>query len=242
MTSFPISRKFNPIFIVLILGCIVIISASLLLTQSQSRHQNGLQVDSDTQAFQVISAERTGRYIRVLLKNNSSRGINGYTISVDDAQITKDITIANRVIAPGETDEFHVPGDDNPSPEIRVLAVIFDNGMTDGNPSASAQLKGRRLGLKTQLQRILHLLQKALNDRQLDTRAAIDRLKTDISSLSERPDSTLPPESVGGLHDMREEVLSAIEDLGLSQETQKSVLQGKLKLLKSHLEQRLAAL
>ena len=182
---------------------------------ANSTQQSEIQVENRTQAFQVVNMERSADYLRVWLSNNYNKGINGYTIAVGtNLQITKDLTIANRVIEPGGTDEFRVSADNlNGQQNLRVLAVIFEDGTTDGDPSATQMISNRRLGLRSQLERILPLILRVLNSPNPVNASSLQQLRSQIASLPSRPDATLPAGSLGGLHDMKEELFSEIEEI-----------------------------
>ena len=145
-----------------------------------SYHRAGLQapsVTNRTKAVEVISLVPTDHGYDLMLRNVSLKNINGYSVALKSgAYTTVDLTVGERVIAPG--DQFIVRlHAEATEPGIRY--VVFDDDTGDGDITAIAELQDRRAGRREQLNRIVSLLNSAAAS------ANVDKLKTDLQSLPE---------------------------------------------------------
>lgn len=200
---------------------IVVISAFITFLNLETRptfgrapHRQDTNLENKTSGIQVEGVEITDGFLTLRLTNQYQKGITGYTIGIGkDSRAVIDYTIANRVIAPGQTDELKIGQRLNGNEAIRILSVIFDDGTTDGDPAVGAELRDRRLGLRTQLKRILPLLKTALAAQDVDAPAAVEPLRSRIEQLESQPPNGFPDNSTSGLHDMKIEVLSDLNDL-----------------------------
>jgi hypothetical protein len=120
---------------------------------SLENRTNGLQiVNLDKQIDQEI--------ILITLKNTYQKPITGYKLSVGIGIQYGERQ--NSRILPG--DEFRVILPLQPELDtkgVRILAVIFDDETTDGDPLFIKQIKDRRKGASLQRERNLLLLQQA---------------------------------------------------------------------------------
>ena len=202
-----------------VLICAVALAASALSPGTDPRQGNRPEVRNKTQAFQVVSVEQIdGDYV-LTLRNGSGKDLNGYAIGfgAPGSKVFVELTTSERVLAPGETAEERIPAanlragaDALRQPEITILAVIFEDRTSDGDPQTIAEIEQHRLGVKMQLKRVLPLIEALLNSSNSDTQAALDRLKAQISSLSERPGGDLPRRVGTGLRSVKEDLLMEI--------------------------------
>ena len=145
-----------------------------------SYHRAGLQAPGVTnriKAVEAISLVPTDHGYDLMLRNVSLKNINGYSVGLKSgAYTTVDLTVGERVIAPG--DQFIVRlHAEATQPSIRY--VVFDDDTGEGDPTAIAELQDRRAGRREQLKRIVPLLNSAAAS------ANLDQLKTDLQSLPE---------------------------------------------------------
>jgi len=145
-----------------------------------SYHRAGRQapsVTNRTTAVEVISLVPTDQGYDLVLRNVSLKNINGYSVALKSgAYTTVDLTVGERVIAPG--DQFTVRlHSEATEPGIRY--VIFDDDTGEGDTNAIAELQDRRAGRREQLKLIVPLLNSAAAS------ANVDQLKTDLQSLAE---------------------------------------------------------
>lgn len=157
-------------------------------------HQQLPEIINNTSAIQVISVTpgQDGHELR--LKNVSKKNITGYSVGVESAYRTSDLTVGEHTISPGEEITVQLPQIRNPSgaqnvtrslPTIRF--VIFDDDSSEGDDIAAQELRDIRSGRREQLNRIIVLLNAAarsLDVTQLESQLQAlptESLKTDRS-------------------------------------------------------------
>ena len=178
-----------------------------------SYHRPGLQAPSvmnKTKSVEIISLVPTDRGNDLLLRNITPKNITGYSVAFKNgASTTVDLTVGERVIAPGDQFTVHLPeGVEMLQPSIRY--VIFDDDTGDGDATAILELQDRRAGRREQLRRIVSMLNTATAS------ANLEQLKTDLHSL---PEDTAAGRSVYftlGLRNAKEDALLEVEKLDKS--------------------------
>jgi hypothetical protein len=178
------------------------------------------QVENKTQSLQVISITRGAEAYTLKLRNASNKDINGYSLGTSiNSTITTDFTAGNKVFVPNEVIEANLPipvfGDSSHTPTslpVIVLAVFFTNGLAEGVPSAIAETKERRLGVKIQIRRVRQLLQDLLVSKKVDTPEGIKDLRAKVAVLTEDPEAHLPPRVRSGLVSAKEDALMEIDE------------------------------
>jgi len=216
-------------------ACLLLLAVSVASSNNSlpSNQSEVLQIDNKTQAFQIISSEINNGIVRVSLRNGYSKTINGFTLADSESSgIQIDFTSTDSPIAPGETYQYKIPlrsiqssldSAENNKFKLKVLSVVFDDGTSDGDYHAIAQMKNRRRGEKVQLARIMPLLNQALASSDTDILDALRRLKSQIASLSVEPENGQPPEILSGLHHGKEDALAQIRALEERQTAQGNV-------------------
>jgi len=159
---------------------VLLLGLALFGLGTASYHRAGLQAPSVTNkitAVEVISLVPTDHGHDLMLRNVSLKNINGYSVALKSgAYTTVDLTVGERVIAPGDKFTVRLRGEAT-EPSIRY--VIFDDDTGEGDTNAIAELQDRRAGRREQLNRIVPLLNSAA------VSANVDQLKTDLQSLPE---------------------------------------------------------
>jgi hypothetical protein len=151
------------------------------------------EIINHTAAIQVISVTpgQSGHELR--LKNVSTKNITGYSVGVENAYRTSDLTVGEHMIAPGEVITAQVPQIRNPSgvqnaaKGLTIRFVIFDDDSSEGDDIGAQELRDIRSGRREQLNRIVVLLNAAarsLDVTQLESQLRAlptESLKTDRS-------------------------------------------------------------
>ncbi len=244
----------NPIHKLYLFGtiaaCLLIVGAIIpSLSKSHSLQSSKPQIENKTQQFQAVSLELNadGDAYELVLKNNYMKPINAYTIGIGPtSRVDVDLTLADRVIASGETTKETIPvsklqAPNNPnqlSPNITILAVMFSDKTGDGDTKAIQRVKDRHLGAKIQLQRANAVLDAALATSGSITPDTLASIRAQISSLSVEPSQGQSPMVKSGLQSAQRQVLSELEH----SEKDNSDLRGKLHKIKDKLGQRLGNL
>ena len=191
-------------------------------TRRGNGQENRPQIINRTTGFQLASlTDKDDDYI-LLLKNNSSKNIDGYIIGIGASKrVTVDLTIGSRVITPEDVVEERIPlsnlrassGGGAPPPSITILAVLFEDGTSEGAAQAIAEIKERRAGTKIQLQRILPLIQNLLSSPGSTKQITLAQLKEQIASLPEGAEGATSSHAKKGLRSAKEDALMSLQNL-----------------------------
>ena len=177
-------------------------------TKGQRPNAKALRIQNKTDSFEVVQSDEAiaaiqsdlntqGQGIRISLRNKSDKTITGFAVSVNGLGRLRDY-IYNETdqtgILPHTTysDNFGVlrrSGSKNPEEpfEITVLAVVYDDWSSEGDPrSISAFLNGRRK-CKEEVTLVLASINRTLDSGQSIDENALDTLKSRISSISSEP-------------------------------------------------------
>jgi hypothetical protein len=232
--------------IILLTACLTLSALSPRATGKINAQESTPQVINKTTGFQVESLTMQDTDYILLLKNNYSKSINGYTLGTGlGSKLTVDLTTGNQVIGPGGVEDVHIPASNlrvppgqNTQRQITILAVVFEDATSDGNPQVVEEIKGRRNGAKIQFKRVLNLIGDFLASPEANDPAALNKLKTRITSLSEEPENNMPLNARSGLRGAKQDALTLLQDL-----EQRSVpLQEGLPQLKARIEKRISRL
>ena len=140
--------------------------------------KSSIQVNNRTQNCQVLSAEKYNGYVKLYLKNDSSKDITAFVISsaISPNTIFKFeeefvFSEADFVITSGGIYEkqINIPSSLNKKQDLSfdLSAVIFDDKSSEGDQTVVKEILDKRLGEKIQLMRTIPLLERmlALPDR-----------------------------------------------------------------------------
>lgn len=208
----------------------------------QSLVRDQLKIINKTKSLEVVGvrAENPDFFV-IVLKNVSAFEINGFEINVQHhARIKGDTSIGGWVISPGATHDLTIPAQYVLS-EITILAAMFADGDIEGDPATIRDLKQWRSGLKKELLRILPLLDRAIESPDVNSPEALDRLQSQISSLSS--DSETQPGTTNELRDAKGDLFTELQSL--RQRLERNGVQNQQKRLlelKTRIEKRIASL
>lgn len=151
------------------------------------------EIINNTAAIKVISVTPGQDGPELRLKNVSAKNITGYSVGVENAYRTSDLTVGEHV-SPGEEITVQVPQIRNPSGAqtatrgpLTIRFVIFDDDSSEGDDIGAQELRDIRSGRLEQLNRIAVLLNAAtrsLDIAQLNSQLQAlptESLKTDRS-------------------------------------------------------------
>ncbi|HLL71082.1 MAG TPA: hypothetical protein VK363_06590 [Pyrinomonadaceae bacterium] len=178
------------------------------------------QVENKTQSLKFVSLTQSEDSYILKLRNASNKDVNGYSLGGNpNSTITTDFTIGSKVVVPDEVIEVPLPISNfvnssavSTPPTVAILAVFFTDGTAEGVPSALAETKARRLGVKIQIQRVRQLVKDFLASKDVNTPEALNNLKARIASLPEEPEAHMSPRVGSGLRSAKEDVLREIEE------------------------------
>lgn len=226
------SQSRRTIGLTLTLAFAALVGSALWSPYRQSTAQSTLaSIQNETTSFQLVGEEKRGDFLVLKMKNVSEKGITAYSVSSDPySRGDTDFAISGHVIKPGDVEEIEIPlaelDKKDPSSgkksRFRIVAVVFDDHTSEGNPGVAAMIRDHRLGKKIQLERINRLILGALNEADAKASATLGSLKSKIASLSEQPDEEQSSYVQSGRHDAKIDVLRLLERLEQN-ETSKSM-------------------
>lgn len=147
---------------------------------------NGLPVRNMTRALKLISIEKIdGGMLRLTLRNEYRKGIDGVEISMANVGIHKEFGFSKEnIIPPQGTCVIELPIQEHTDTDgIEIAAVIFEDGTADGNLEYVKPVEEQRLGERTQFKRALALIQKQLTEPNAETIEGLNRLESQLQSL-----------------------------------------------------------
>jgi hypothetical protein len=216
------SRSWRIIGLAFGISCVAV-GSSLWLPHGQSSSQDDLpQIRNETASFQLVSQEKRGDFLVLTMKNVSAKGITAYSVSGDpNGREDMDYAIGGYVIKPGDNEEIEFSlssldklySSKGKKSQIRILAVVFDDHTSEGNPGVAAMIRENRLGKKIQLKRINHLMREALKTADANFSIAFRSLKSEIAALPEDADKDQSSYVHDGLHSAKQDILRLIEEL-----------------------------
>ncbi len=173
---------------------------NIAVVSSRPPTTNPPRIVNRTQSVEVVSIEELRQQYRISLRNVSTKNIIALNLYADDRGGSAGQTQGGLIASGGmseivfsvgtsgyQTPQGFVP---NPpeQPTIVIGTVVFADGTFEGEVEAAAEIEAGRRGLQIQSRRMLALLQNALTTPNQDITVIIERLRTQISALSEEAD------------------------------------------------------
>lgn len=141
--------------------------AALSDSRSGVQQNPSLQIVNRTRAFSVIKAESGSSEFSITLRNNSTKTVTAFSISLGkEFSILEEFVFAevsNVGIGPDAFFSKNYPTLTSIQPQaIEIKALIFDDGTTEGDTFAVRQMEDSRLGQRIQMRRAVKELQTFL--------------------------------------------------------------------------------
>jgi hypothetical protein len=138
----------------------------------------------------LAEVKQNDRLALFVLKNVSGKDITAFAVRLSsDTTDSVDFFEAQNDLKPGDSYSLRV-GKREPSDHIlRLLAVIFRDGSAVGEPDALDSIRGRRLGLTVEIERVTGIL-SSLTNASADE-ASVAALKGRIGSLPQSPEEAV---------------------------------------------------
>ena len=160
-------------------------------------------------AIEVVSLSENDRAAEMVLKNVSTKNINGYSILITNgAARTVDLSVGEKTIAPGQQFKISLPKKEAIQPIVRF--VTFEDGSGEGDMVAIKELQDRREGRGEQLKRIIPLFRKAYST------ADLEQLRTELNALPEEQRRDRSIFYLEGQRNAKEDALLSLEKMDKS--------------------------
>jgi hypothetical protein len=177
-----------------------------------------LKVSNKTQHLYIVSIEKKqDNQILISLRNDYAKKITSYELSMGSKLTLVDYKYSDHEdgISPGNVVEELQTIDIDPELSekgIAILAVLFEDGTSDGDPAHIQEIVQYRLGGKMQLERALLMLEKVKARPRNEISAELARIKADLNSSRDQ-DSALPQYVKFGINDAKMMLSREIESL-----------------------------
>lgn len=193
----PQNRK-ALVLVTLISMCLLVLGIGGVARKSSSgltAKNNSPQIQNKTRSFEVNRIANNEGRVELGLKNGYKKNITAFAVSVNRLISEVDFLYSEledqNGLAPEEvyTSAISVARSNNPAVaakeglDITIIAVLFDDNTSDGDPSLIAEILDMRRGSKIQLRRIISLVNKALSSSGIIDDTEFDKLRSQISSL-----------------------------------------------------------
>ena len=250
MTTYRNVRLYSFAIVLLFLGVLIASRSSGKSQRPQTNEQEvlikpierieDLRIVNRTSTFNVAGIKKiSDNLFEITYKNDHSKAITGFEVSIGGMRIQTELILGGdeqQFISPGNTfQKAYAAQEGLERHGIQILAVVFDDGSSDGDSKYIKEITDYRLGMRTERQRVLALLEEVIMSKDQNLSTALGELETDMSSTiaSTQQDSRL--DNVGlGIRNERRRTLDEIRILkDKHQDTQ--VDQGKGRQLKEDL-------
>ena len=227
-------KRTNTFFLILVLSILTLsaarLQASRLQESSRMRNQHeqiarkweerkarlrveDIKVENYARGLNIIKLERKGDVLHMTLRNDYPKTITRYAIGIGAAVISAEMVNGDDFLRhPGDVWLERTPIQmDTDTLGVKLLAVIFDDRDTDGDPEFVKKIVLERLGMKMQLQRARDLFKglQAVNDAQQRSIVIMD-VESQLSPLSSGEIEKLPSEVRLGIVAERNRILRQI--------------------------------
>jgi hypothetical protein len=148
-----------------------------------------LRIINKTSAFSVLEIKKiSDNLFEITYKNDYSKTITGFEVSVGGMRIQTELILGGderQFIFPGNTFQKAYAAQEGLERDgIQILAVVFDDGSNDGEIRYVKEITDYRLGMKTERQRVLTLLEQVITSKNQDISTELGELETGISSTA----------------------------------------------------------
>lgn len=176
-----------------------------------------LRFENDTKGLTIISKEREGDFINLKLRNDYTKTVTAFVVAVAKMTIhTETLTGAdyNDVFLPGDIrEESYFLQLDVDKLGIKLLAVAFEDGTTDGTKMFVDNIRQYRSGMKMQREHSLALLKGIVNTSSVDLQSSLANLQAQAPQISQEKQRELPYFVRRGLLDEQDRFLRLIQHI-----------------------------
>jgi len=157
----------KPYFLVFSCACVFIILSSFKLgafNTNTSKKQVNFPVISLVPSLAIADVEVQKYFVVLTLRNDSNRVITAFELDDSGVILRAEMISSDRVMAPGTTTTklCGLPSPTSPENGITVLAVVYEDGTSEGDAKFVKQIFDERAGTQAQMARILPLFRDAL--------------------------------------------------------------------------------
>lgn len=175
-----------------------------------------LRIINKTSAFRVLAIKKiSDNVFEITYKNEYSKTITGFEVSIGGMRVQTELILGgdeHQFIPPGNTSQEAYPAQEGLDRNgIQILAVVFDDGSSDGDIRYIKEITDYRLGMKTERQRVLPLLERVISSNTQNISMALEELETEVSSTAQSTQQNNKLDNVGlGIRNERRRILDEV--------------------------------
>jgi hypothetical protein len=185
------AQRILSLFAVLLLIGVLIVAGSHSQKPAPSAQRNPVVINN-TKSLAVISAVRNGEELYIAFRNDNTRNITAYAISVGEHRFTQDFAYSELVdagIPPNNTYERRTPFPELTTKPTIIEAVFFEGGAAEGTAAVVQEITDDRLVGRIQIERTLKALSHHLDSQRPMSNAEFTALKAEIVSQLDSSES-----------------------------------------------------
>jgi hypothetical protein len=177
-----------------------------------------IRVENFTKGLTPISVDidKERELITLTLRNDYDKIVTGYEVSIGEVTVQTESlndSSVQEVLHPRDTrKEVYALQDNLDKFGIAIVAVILEDGTTDGESNHIQEIREYRQGMKIQREHVLLLLEKIAKQSMNKIPAALNSLVSQLAPMSESDERQLPPNVRFGIHDEKARILKEINN------------------------------
>ena len=148
-----------------------------------------------THSLEILRLGRVFGHYELVLRNGSDHDVLNYALACPDGVFSIPNPVQHYIVGftppirPGEVDEFTFGSGNVVDGEVSIVAVIFADGSTEGEPTACASLKAGYIGAGLAAGTVLSRTQYAVDAPDDELVAKLASAREELSSMPEAPDT-----------------------------------------------------
>lgn len=181
----------KPYLLIFFCVCLVVVLSSFKLgifKASAYKKKINFPVKSLLPNLTIVDVKVQGSIVLLSFRNDYSKTITAFSVSSSGVITRNEMLDSEYEIIPGSinTGEYELPLPSRPEKGMTLLAAVFEDGTTDGDPEFIRQILDARAGEQAQLTRILSLLEEtSIPLKKVDTKEKWQTLRLKIAQLSD---------------------------------------------------------
>lgn len=212
------SIAMKPYLLIFFSVCLLIALSSFKLgvfKASASKKQVDFPVISLVANLTIVEVKVKAQDVLLTLRNDSNKVIKAVSLSSSGVNNRSEMIGTDQVIAPGAlyTEQCGLPSPTSQEKGITILAVVYEDGTSDGDAKFVRQIFDARAGTQAQLARILPLFRDVLaTPKGMSLMQKWEAIKLKLEQLPEEEQGK-SFEFRMGLHDAKELAIDKLKQL-----------------------------
>lgn len=204
----------------------------------ESKTAQGVTVENKTRALEVKGIEQStvgdgSQIVQVSLRNVSKKPIAVYSVEVveilngkkDFSNVERGGLVVGWILRPNEIQIEKFPIKTGVETQLTISAVLFEDGMGDGDPKEVRRLQEIRVGIRMGFQKMLSILKESVRTGESLDGPVLQEMASKIEKLD---DEGVPMRSKRGFYLARGYVLMELKDIAAEKNFNGSSREGEI--------------